>query len=308
VVLYGVVPAMLLGATCGYYRLVDYVEHDPGFCRNCHQSQNEYTLWTQSEHRNIVCQECHHQSRSESLALMRKFVFEGKSGDSGRRETKLHDPQVSGGACAKCHLRHDVDWPEIGGSVGHKVHLDAGGVGCMDCHARSIHKFGAASDACEECHHERTLRTTGMEKVHCLACHNFLTLDKSIKPSRAVCNDCHAANKVLHPVFPEDAPMATFMCWDCHRPHKAEGAGDVSCTSCHDEMAKAGLHANDAHQECRDCHEAHTWNPSEEQCTSCHADLDDHEKGEACWSCHSFDLVEGKPPDAAEGAGEEDAP
>jgi hypothetical protein len=295
-ILYLLIPALLVAITASYVSFVDFVERDPGFCAQCHETRSEYTLWTKSEHRNIVCQECHHQSRREGLEVLFRFVARGEQVKGAGETDKFHSPQVPINACARCHVRHDKNWPQIDRSEGHRVHVEKGGVSCMRCHARSIHKFAGAIDACAECHEARALQTSGMERLHCVACHNFLTQEETIKPARRICLECHQSSGILHRAFPENAPMATFACWACHRPHKDEHAEDVACTTCHDQMERQGLHRRPEHADCIRCHEAHGWVTARKQCTACHRPMVSHFAHKACWSCHSFKLEEGGGP------------
>lgn len=290
---YVVIPAALIGATVGVLKLDDYAKHDPSLCASCHQSRAEYSLWTKGEHRSIVCQECHHETQREALrvALIQVFGSRTLPESNGEGGEKVHHPTVDIDACGRCHLGHDPRWPDIGASTGHRMHIQQAKISCMKCHARSVHKFAAASDGCGECHPAHELRTTGMEKVHCLACHNFLTTDDTLRPTQQVCVDCHQAEGLRHAAFPPEAPMAKLVCWACHKPHKAEAPQDVPCVSCHDDPAIKG-HAVREHSDCATCHVAHTWLPTNKMCTDCHREHVSHYAHKDCWSCHSFERLE----------------
>lgn len=295
-VLYGLLPAALIGLALAYNSLVDYVQNDPGFCTQCHETQTQYVLWTKGEHHNIVCQSCHHETRKEALDVLRKFVLEGKSGDELIKGEGGHDPKVPVDSCAHCHLSHDRNWPQVGGSIGHRVHVTKAGVSCLRCHARSIHKFRTARDACVECHEQQVRNAKGMERLHCLGCHNFLSREETMKPSRRVCLDCHRSSGILDPDFPQNAPMARLACWGCHLPHAPSGPSQVPCASCHDQMERHGLHSVPDHQRCIDCHAPHTWKTERASCLQCHDDKTDHNPGKDCWSCHSMTLTNGGEP------------
>ena len=54
----------------------------------------------------------------QQLAMLRAFLS-GRS-PADRRE----HASVQVGACAACHLSHDANWPQVGGSRGHLVHVE----------------------------------------------------------------------------------------------------------------------------------------------------------------------------------------
>lgn len=286
--LHVVLPIFLLGSLVSYLAFIDYVETDPAFCGTCHQTRDEYTLWTQSEHKGLVCQDCHHQSEEEALRLLFAFVLQGESVKRPKSKNSSHRPEVPINACVQCHMTHDRRWPQVGQSTGHKVHLAAEGTSCLDCHARSIHKFGATIDACKECHGPHTLKTAGMEDLHCLACHDFLTADENVNPPQRICLGCHRKNGLMEPVIPANAPMTNLDCWACHRPHEESGPGVVVCTECHENMSRHGLHHQSGHGLCGDCHAAHRWTSTRRQCTACHRDMVSHNGHMQCRDCHSF--------------------
>jgi hypothetical protein len=281
VILYGVVPAILLAMTAGAMRFRDYVRRDPGFCGQCHQVRDEFALWSQKAHRTIVCQECHHQSDREALSVLVDVVV-------GRRAPGLHAPTVPRDACATCHLSHDRRWPDVGGSQGHRVHATREKISCQRCHARAIHQAGVMLDSCRECHEKQAIRSSGMERLHCLSCHNFLTADEESKPARSSCLRCHNSRALFDTTFPENAPMAKLACWSCHRPHVDDKPSYVSCGSCHEKQRNHGLHRVDEHATCSDCHRPHTWISERRQCVRCHDDLAAHFPNKECGKCHSF--------------------
>lgn len=270
-----------------YFLLKNYVENDPGFCAHCHQTRVEYALWTRSSHRSIVCQKCHHQSPGEGFDVLWKVVFGGGTG-----EKKLHHPDVAPIACAECHMRHDTKWQQIGGSAGHKVHMEDGKIDCMRCHARLIHEFAPTEESCTECHPPHNLLVSGMERLHCLACHNFLTQEETIKPQREQCLECHRAKGVLEPSWPENAPMTDFPCYACHRPHREKEPTPVACHTCHAVIERHGLHKIEDHQDCGNCHKPHAWTPQRKSCTECHDDMISHYAHKKCWECHDFSTEE----------------
>lgn len=291
VLLFVVTPATLIGLAIGYVRLVDYVERDPAFCALCHQTRKEYSLWSESAHRKIICQDCHHEDRREALSVLKQFVLEGRPADKkrGAKKKRGHRPKVVIDQCAKCHMQHDSKWVHVEGSVGHRVHLAQKKIDCLRCHARGIHRFSDALKSCADCHKEHVRKASGMEKLHCLACHNFLDRKKTLTPSRKTCIECHRSRGVKKTAFPKHAAMAQFLCSSCHKPHQPKEKTLASCVECHDSMKSYGEHKNDEHQKCVSCHRAHDWAVEGKYCVGCHDDLKKgHHEGKSCWSCHSF--------------------
>ncbi|MBI4402704.1 MAG: hypothetical protein HY537_01005 [Deltaproteobacteria bacterium] len=277
------IPLFLLLIAAIYFPLKHYLETNSAFCSQCHKTQTEYMLWSQSSHKGIVCQKCHHETAKESLQVLLNYAYK-----SDKVQKKVHSPKVAIDACASCHFHHDPKWPQIGGSFAHKVHVVDHKIGCLDCHARSIHSFTATVDACIECHKPHKLLVSGMEALHCFACHNFLNNEKTLLPSRRLCEDCHRSRGVMAPPFPKNAHMVKFPCWACHRPHEEKKPSQVACRSCHDQIARHGLHKVKQHTNCIDCHQPHEWEPKQRECIKCHRDKVSHHAHKECWECHSF--------------------
>jgi len=281
-----VVFGLLFVIVGGYFKTKRFVERDPGFCALCHKTREAYTLWTRSEHQHVVCQDCHHETQEESLQMLVAHMFQNKSPD-GKLGTKSHSPKVEINSCLECHIKHDQDWPAIDASIGHKIHVKKAKVNCLKCHSRSIHRFKDAAESCLDCHKSRKFLRGGMERLHCLSCHNFLNDQQSLLPDRSICLDCHQSQGIMKSPIPNDAPMAKFPCWACHHPHSEEPAL-VSCTSCHKKMSESGFHRIKAHADCLKCHEPHEWKSRPRDCTSCHKNKISHYAHKACWECHSF--------------------
>ncbi len=292
------VPVVLVAATYGYVRFTDYVGTDPRFCGQCHREQPGYSLWTRSEHRSVVCQECHHASKEDALRMLSSFVAQGMSRPVKREG---HTAPVISAACASCHLSHDDRWPQIGKSIGHAVHSHQARIECLRCHSRAIHGFESPADLCIDCHEAKAIRPGEMTEVHCLACHDFLSSRDDLAPARASCLECHGTMERLHSVFPEGAPMEKLPCAACHRPHAAAEERIIPCESCHSAIGDAGLHSLVGHgalpeipdpvgtpMPCVDCHEAHAWEPHQRTCLSCHEEQVSHYRHRRCWSCHHF--------------------
>jgi LSD1 subclass zinc finger protein len=270
------------GAGFGVVRLRRYVDEDPRLCASCHRTSPEFALWTKGSHRSVACQRCHHATPEQGLAMLRAFLA-GKSPDG----EKPHAP-VEVGACARCHLSHDPQWPQIEGSRGHKVHIGAAKIECTTCHASAVHGFEPVVASCKRCHGDHAVRGgVVMRQLHCFACHNFLSADAGLSPTRRDCLRCHRAEGVLPARFADDAPMQ-FDCGSCHKPHAPPGEERVACAKCHEGVARAGLHANAGHRACGQCHAAHVWRAEEKGCASCHAGAAAHARARRCGECHAF--------------------
>jgi hypothetical protein len=269
-------------ATAGVFRLKRYVDTDPGLCAQCHRASPEFALWKNGSHQGVACQRCHHATPREGLAMLGAFLAGKPPGG------KKPHAEVQVGACAACHLSHDPRWKQIEGSRGHRVHL-AAKIECVRCHANAMHGFEPPTAACKECHGEHAVRAAGMAPLHCFACHDFLSTDAGLRPTRRDCLRCHRAQGVHPARFSDDAPMQ-FACGECHRPHARTLAEERrDCTECHPGARNAGLHAARGHQEaCARCHAAHTWRAERAGCLACHGGAREHASGKSCRACHSF--------------------
>lgn len=273
---------LLAAAGAGAVKLKRYVDTDPGLCAHCHKASPEFALWNQGSHKGVSCQRCHHATPQEGLAMLRSFLA-GRS-PSG---SKPH-AEVQVGACAACHLSHDPKWPQIEGSRGHRVHVAEQKVECVRCHANAMHGFEPPTSSCRECHGAHVVRSEGMQQLHCFACHDFLTPDPGLRPTRPDCLRCHRAQGVHPARFADDAPMQ-FACGECHHPHATSPATiRTDCHACHPQVERAGLHGLAVHAACAKCHQSHTWRTGPKTCLACHAQAPRHAEGKACSVCHSF--------------------
>ena len=273
---------LALGGAYGVARLKRYVDTDAGLCAQCHRASPEFALWTKGSHRSVACQRCHHATPAEGLAMLRAFLA-GKSPDGAKPHAR-----VEVGACAACHLSHDPQWPQIEASRGHRIHAVQAKIECVRCHAAVVHGFEPVVSSCQGCHGEHLVRATGMHQLHCFACHNFLSPDPGLRPTRRDCLRCHRAEGVSPARFADDAPMQ-LDCGSCHKPHAKTVAEErVACTTCHRQMARAGLHALEGHGRCGDCHLAHLWRTEEKGCLGCHARAPVHAQQRPCAACHTF--------------------
>jgi hypothetical protein len=263
------------------YRLWQYTQHDPVFCRTCHIMESAWDAWQTSVHAKVECHACHTQSVRENLEQLFKFV-------TLRPQTIGKHAEVDYTKCGACHLSQDPRWLQVQETAGHKVHFEHLGLACVGCHSKGVHRFVRPNNSCTDCHADVVIKAAKMEALHCTACHNFLATDAELKtPTRQQCLDCHAAVLPAAAGFPANAPMR-FACNQCHHPH-AEGRPTIAaCRQCH-RMQEYGLHAQSGHADCITCHAAHTWRPSERAtCEACHSDKGNHYPGTPCALCHSF--------------------
>ena len=205
---------LFLAAIAGAWRLKRFVDTDPRLCAQCHRASPEFSLWAGGTHKSVACQRCHHSTPEQGLAMLRAFVA-GRS-PAG---TRTHAP-VEIGSCASCHLSHDGNWPQVGNSRGHRIHFEEKKIACVTCHAEGMHGFHPLTDSCKKCHGEHTVRAQGMAKLHCFVCHDFLSPDPGLLPTRRDCLRCHRSEGVHPARFSETAPMQ-FDCGTCHKPHAA---------------------------------------------------------------------------------------
>lgn len=285
--LFGLTPALLVAMYATWHSTANYIQTDPRYCAQCHEIQEQYAFWEQRSHQNVACQSCHKQTLEQAADMFRAYVIRNQTVPTSDHRARLHDPDVPMSACATCHFAKTGDAPSIAGTVGHEMHLKQPRVTCKSCHGKGMHQSTNAIDSCAECHKKETVRITGMAPLHCNACHSFRKHATTLLPSQRDCIDCHASRGVAFKDYSADHHMANFACSVCHRPHDATPQGLVGCTSCHTHMERRGLHAESEHQQCADCHKAHTWRVTNAECMACHDGMKVHGAGAACQSCHS---------------------
>ena len=279
---------LFLAVVSGAWKLKRFVDSDPRLCAQCHRASPEFSLWAGGTHKSVACQRCHHSTPEQGLAMLRAFVA-GRS-PAG---TKTHAP-VEIGSCASCHLSHDGNWPQVGNSRGHRIHFEEKKIACVACHAEGMHGFHPLTESCRKCHGQHTVRAQGMAKLHCFVCHDFLSPDPGLLPTRRDCLRCHRAEGVHPARFGEGAPMQ-FDCGTCHKPHAATPQEAVaSCTECHVVAQSAGQHVRHVEQRCTACHAPHLWAAGRAQCVTCHATADRHAAGKKCTTCHLFRSLPGR--------------
>lgn len=205
--------AVVMGAgifTVTSYKVYDYVENDPRFCRSCHIMKTPFKKWSESPHHMVNCHECHKQTKKESLHQLWMYVTQ-------RPDAVIHHPELDHKTCAQCHMSNDTQWKRIQETAGHKIHFEKAGIECLDCHMKGIHEFVRPIDACVECHSDKPGNIGKMAFLHCLQCHNFLGEGKqTLIPSSEVCQECHKKiqTEKIHPPYKKGEE-----CLSCHKPH-----------------------------------------------------------------------------------------
>jgi hypothetical protein len=279
ILLVGGAALLVVAVVLGALRFKKYVDEDPRLCATCHRASPEFSLWLSGSHRDVSCQKCHHSTPEQGVAMLRAFL-------AGKKPKGRH-AEVEVGACAGCHLSHDPKWPQVGGSRGHRVHFEQQKIACVRCHATSVHGFEPVSATCVGCHGQHLVGVSGMERLHCFACHEFLTTEPGLRPTRRDCMRCHSAQGINAPMGGHGGAME-MACAACHKPHAPPGQGILACTSCHTRMKQGGLHARAAHGRCLDCHHPHDWKFDVAACRRCHAEAAAHAEGRGCTTCHAF--------------------
>jgi hypothetical protein len=264
----------------GFLRFKKYVDEDPRLCITCHRANPEFQLWLGGSHRQVACQKCHHTSSEQSVAMLRSYVA-GKNPDDKHATVEV-------GACAGCHFSHDPHWPQVGGSRGHKIHYEQNKIPCIRCHAASMHGFTPMAEKCAECHPKHGVSVGGMQKLHCFACHEFLTSEPGLRPTRHDCMRCHTAQGINAPVG-EHGELMGLACSACHKPHAPPDRALVPCRECHKAIDQDGLHGRHRAERCVDCHLPHTWQAKEAGCLRCHERRKaGHAESKDCFACHGF--------------------
>jgi len=273
-----------------------YVQHDNGFCTGCHVMGPAFVRFTESEHSQLECHDCHRQPMTASLRQLYLWVAERPE------EIGAHAP-VPTAVCAECHIQVDPDetWERISATQGHSVHLESDSsaladVQCVTCHGREVHRFVPAEETCASagCHSPAETRVAlgamaGSETAfHCLGCHVFTaplrpagTLGSAgIIPDVAECASCHEMQPLIAEFSPASDPHDA-VCGACHNPHTQTepAAAFQTCTSaaCHsDPAALTPFHRGLDHaavDDCGTCHKAHAFVVDGGDCRSCHTNL-----------------------------------
>ena len=269
---------VVIAIMTSYVGVRRYTQENPQFCQSCHEVAPEVAVWLESEHRDIHCQACHHPTMDEGLEILWVYTM-GKMPD-------IQHAEVSVASCEACHASHDIRWPEVVNSTGHRTHIAKAGLSCTECHGQHMDFGQPAREVCVSCHEGKDAGKAH-EPSHCLACHNYLsTGEDELLPSLEDCMRCHEEQD--RPILlPPTAPM-NFVCSGCHEPHSD---GRIApCEDCHRESETFGLHEHPDHQLCGDCHEPHGWVSKNSHCLDCHETYySGHYPERKCKNCHSFE-------------------
>jgi len=287
VVLTVILLVVIFGGSYGSYRIYDYTQNDPEFCRSCHTMNVAWDKWQNSEHSKVGCHSCHTVSPVAGAQLVLNYLMENP--DKNANHASIPDK-----ACEKCHYSGDPQWVQVEQTAGHKTHAEDQNIACQTCHGMRLHQFRPTTEICVACHadhvtgQEKSIKVEQMRDLHCVECHQFLREDSPLRPTRETCLGCHQKITTNNVVFPEGAPMA-WDCRECHKPHdKANPV--VDCLGCHTTAKTEGLHGAKTHSEsrCKVCHQPHEWKVTKrETCLSCHQDKVSHNPDNACTDCHT---------------------
>jgi hypothetical protein len=274
----------------------NYVQHDNGFCTGCHVMGPAFVKFTQSEHSQLECHDCHTQPISASARQLYLWVLE-RPEDIGE-----HAP-VATEVCARCHIQDDPEetWQAIAATQGHQVHLTSddsalANVQCVTCHAPALHRFAPAEATCAQsgCHLPAETNIVlgamaGSETtMHCLGCHQYTAPAVAdgqigaggIVPPLEACGGCHGMQPIIAEFMPGNDPHQA-VCGACHNPHNqtTPAAALETCASagCHSDPEALtpfhrGLHEGVV-ENCATCHSAHDFVADGADCRSCHTDL-----------------------------------
>ena len=278
---------LIFAGSLGSYRMYNYTQNDPEFCRSCHTMETAWTRWENSEHSKVGCHSCHTVSPVGGMQLVVNYLME-------KPDRNTNHASIPDKACEKCHYSGDPQWVQVADTAGHKTHAEGQNLACQTCHGMRLHSFRPSTEICVACHadhvagQEKAIKVPQMRDLHCVECHPFLRDDSPLRPTRETCLSCH--QKIQSGVtFPDNAPMK-WDCRECHKPHNAEKPV-VDCTSCHAGVLRQGLHKATTHSQtaCKVCHKPHEWKVTKrETCTGCHQDKTSHNADKLCVDCHDY--------------------
>ncbi|HWP03333.1 MAG TPA: hypothetical protein VNL96_07745 [Gemmatimonadaceae bacterium] len=288
---------VLSAAGLAGYKTWDFMMHDNSFCTGCHVMEEPFNRFTASEHKELLCHDCHRQGMLANARQLYEWVAE--------RPDRIgpHAP-VPNAICAECHVKQDADsaWERIASTAGHRVHLDPRSpamskVECVTCHGAEVHRFEAGDASCGQsgCHDGLRVelgKMAAQSPWHCATCHEFsaavtdtMSRDSAragLVPSDKQCLECHEMRQKMAAFRPEGEPHGG-NCGLCHNPHThttPAGAFQSCATSqCHaraDTLTPMhrGLREHRL-ENCGACHAAHSWKTGATDCRSCHTGVAD---------------------------------
>jgi hypothetical protein len=272
----------------------NYMQHDNGFCTGCHVMGPAFERFSQSEHAQLSCHDCHQQSMFASMRQLYLWVAERPA------EIGAHAP-VANRVCARCHITDRPErWQHVASTAGHRTHLesDSGalrGVQCVTCHGVEVHRFVPVSATCGQsgCHGGVAIvlgKMANQTEFHCVACHEFTadvprlaTRDSAtgtLVPGMTQCLSCHEMGAALARFNPVHDPHRG-TCGMCHNPHRQTHVTSArqSCASagCHADWRAIPFHVGAKHRgaapNCTTCHLPHQARVDASDCAGCHADV-----------------------------------
>ncbi len=244
------------------YKYYQFSRDDPQFCELCHLMKEPYKSWLKSSHRSSVCQVCHSMNIVEQNKLMIGYVVSG-----GKGLSQKHGRLTPWDSCRECHLDEAKQGAiTMRKSYGHARHVFMENIDCKKCHTADAHNFAPDEKNCMECHEDKGVHGMGMESFACLSCHVYGETPAMAKKQR--CVSCHKG-------IPEEGPMITVDCQNCHKPHgRIKPTADDCLRNCHTNQKAIGRHNIHFEISCLECHKAHTWKVGKKQalslCTKCH--------------------------------------
>ncbi len=270
----------------------NYMQHDNDFCTGCHVMTTAYVRFTESEHNELSCHDCHRQSLFASVRQLYLWVAE-------RPERIGPHAPVPSEVCASCHITGGGAeiWQRIAATAGHRTHLESDSTAladimCVTCHGRELHRFLPVDQTCAQanCHSDITIQMAtmaGQTALHCVTCHQFtaevsplVTWDSAaatLVPGMPQCFSCHEMQRVLAEFDPAYDPHDG-QCGLCHNPHRDRTPREAlqSCASsqCHADWRVHPFHVGRTHGEagpkCNWCHEPHRARVDASDCVGCH--------------------------------------
>ncbi|HAP66504.1 MAG TPA: hypothetical protein DCQ99_01535 [Nitrospinae bacterium] len=289
---------LLIGGGIVSYRVYDYLENDPIFCKSCHIMETAFASWEKSVHVGVNCHDCHHISPQEGAHLFYSFIVQRPESVPPRHGKII----VAGKFCIQCHLERDEKYPQavsIRASQFHEKHGFEKKIECSKCHGYKTHEFLPEERFCVMCHEGKEVHGAGMVELACLNCHSDRT--KDLRPEREKCLFCHGSDEIRVQLIreerldvkhftpsPEKIKAAIkinipadskhqFDCYACHIPHEKARPDWSECINCHGDIVNTGkheLHMKVMNINCGECHKLHSWVVTEEQakkgCIKCH--------------------------------------
>jgi hypothetical protein len=290
----------LIGGGFAGYRIYDYVENNPTFCKSCHIMEIAYAAWEKSVHKGVNCHDCHHLPPLEGAKLFYSFLV-NKPKEVPERHGEIIVP---GKFCIGCHFEASKKYPKavsIKASQFHAKHGFEKKIECSKCHGYKTHEFLPEERFCVMCHEGKEVHGTGMVELACLNCHSDRATD--LRPEREKCLFCHGSDEVRAQMIrekrldvkhftppPEKIEAAIkinvppdsrhqFDCYACHQPHEKARPDWNECVNCHTDFIDTGkhkLHVKDMSIDCQSCHKLHSWavtqEESKKECIKCHKD------------------------------------